>query len=204
MIDIVHSIAKSILSPATDAVGSVLDRLNSQDVDVTGARQKAQEGADSANTASFYSPQMQEALPWIKAASKANGVAPSLLMSMYAQESSAGTDKASYNPDIGENAWRMGLTADALKNLKDNGLPHDASTPEGAINAAAAYASLRSKVYDYDSKTDTKTPTKQYDTNDPSLYLDRYVDPTRRDKIADSFKKRADYYSGFAKDIDVL
>lgn len=119
-----------------------------------------------------------------------------LLPAIFMQESSAGTVNTSYNPDIGEKAWTVGLTKGAVSELQKNGFTPDLSSDEGAFEAAGRYWDLRSKVYDYDPKTDTKTlnPKTELYAQDPALaYQERYYGGDK--PVAETFKKKLQYYA---------
>lgn len=64
------------------------------------------------------------------------------------KESSMGTNRSNYNPDIGEYAYLVGFTNIAKRELLKKGIVPDFSTKQGAINALADYMALRQKVHD--------------------------------------------------------
>jgi hypothetical protein len=65
-----------------------------------------------------------------------------MLESTAMQESSMGTNKANYNPSIGQYAYVFGLTPVAVKELSMKVIPTNLNTLGGAARAAAAYLSL--------------------------------------------------------------
>lgn len=66
-----------------------------------------------------------------------------LLESILQQESSMGTNDASYDPSIGESAWLGGLTKSAKDELmRRTGKEPDFQTQNGAIDSMAQYLSL--------------------------------------------------------------
>ena len=75
-------------------------------------------------------------------ASARAGIPRGLLAAVVMQESSMGTNASNSNPTIGKNAWWVGFTKIATKELKRRGKAVDLSTPQGAIQAAADYLAL--------------------------------------------------------------
>lgn len=126
-----------------------------------------------------------------------------LVKTVLALESAFGTNPASYNPSLGENAWLMGLTADAKKELAarlkgeftvDPSLI-DTNTIQGAINASALYLALKARV----SRGQDATGSKIIDTivekqllSDPTkLYSTKYSNRSQAAKQA--FQDRYNY-----------
>lgn len=123
------------------------------------------------------------------AAKKANLIDPSrdyrpIIASLLSKESSWGTDKRSYNPDIGKSAWLVGMTKGAAYTLAKNDIKTNLNTDQGAINAAAAYYALM-------NKGNTRT-------NEGENYLKSYQGSTDAN-IAQQFNDRYNYYAGVYK-----
>lgn len=115
-----------------------------------------------------------------------------LVKTIIATESGFGTDDRSYNPKLGQNAWLVGLTADAKKELA-NRLKGDygvdpalinSDTIQGAINSAALYIALKSRV----SKGQDSTGSKIID------------DVVQKQLLSDPVKLYSTKYSNRSKD----
>lgn len=144
---------------------------------------------------SKYRPMIEQAA---KTASEKTGVEvpPYLLAATFHQESSAGTNKANYNPKIGEQAWLMGMTDTAKKDLEKK-YKIDLNTEQGVFDASALYYADRAKEYSYDPKTNIKTPIKDYTSNQSDWYVSRYhAFPSGEDydKIKSTFSDKLNYY----------
>jgi len=188
------------LQSTKTALGDTLSKLGASTIEYRAAPPKTPSiSHQDADTASWDSPAMQEASPYIKAAAERSGVAPALLASIYAQESSAGTSSKNYNKKIGESAYLLGLTENAKKDLLKAGKEVDFNSKQGVFNAAADYLALRSKEYAYDKKTNTQTVVKDYANDPQELYLSRYANATDRPIIEPAFKKRYEYYQQHVK-----
>lgn len=187
-----------VASSIEDSVMNVMEKLQGKTIgDAENIRRVAQEGATKSNAQSFYSRNVVEAKPWIESASKAYNVPQELLGSIYDQESSSGTVDTMKKVNAGNEGWRMGITRTAVKELERNKIAVDLSTPEGAVNAAAAYLNLKRKKYAYDPKTNVQTEIGDVSSNPQEWYLGSYADPAERGKIEESFNKRYSYYKEY-------
>lgn len=104
------------------------------------------------------------------------------------QESSMGTNKKNYNPDIGEFAWLVGLTKVALKDLEDNGIDYDVDTKSGAIRAAGDYLALRQ------TEIPEKGGENKFYTDARELYFNRYAPQADKKKHWKNVGKYVSYY----------
>lgn len=192
------------ISSFEDSIANVLNKLQGKSiVDAVENRRIAKEEADKVNTVSFYDKNIHQAQSWIEKASKKYNVPASLLVSIYAQESSAGTNPTNQKINAGKEGWRMGITKTAVDELKRNKIEIDLSTPEGAMDAAAAYLNLRRKQYAYDQKTDIRTEIDDRSNNPQEWYLSAYADPAERATIEEPFKKRFLYYEPYYKKLSI-
>jgi hypothetical protein len=83
---------------------------------------------------------------------------PAILPALLNAESAFGTNKKSYNPKIGQNAYLGGLTTVAGDEIKRRtGTPADFNSSQGALNAMALTWGFKQHKYNYDPKTDTQT-----------------------------------------------
>lgn len=108
------------------------------------------------------------------------------LKSVLATESSFGNVDNKYNEKIGENAWLMGLTKDAIDKVNNyldtNNIALDADinpdTVQGAINLSAIYSMLRARISAGQDKDGVKkldtNKTKEHLQNAIKLYNNRY------------------------------
>lgn len=156
------------------------------------------------DVSSFHNEEIfQQDLPFIKKAENyakekfgvdIKGVIPAI----YSQESSFGVADTNKNPQIGEEAYRMGLTEAAKKELEKAGVKTDFNTKQGVMNAAAAFFAIKGNVYDYDKKTDTQTlnerATQEYKDDPAKTYAERYYGGD--EDVYDIIKKKIDYYKG--------
>lgn len=111
------------------------------------------------------------------------------------KESSMGTNRDNYNPNIGEFAWLVGLTKGALKDLDNKGIEYDVDTKSGAIRAAAEYLNLRQK------EISEKTGEEKFYTDARELYFNRYA--PQADKKKD-WKTVDTYVRFYGKDPNTL
>ena len=89
-------------------------------------------------------------------------------------ESSVGKNRTNEKSDYGKYGWLVGLTPIAAKELTRLNVPFDTDTPEGAVDAAIKYSTIKGKGIDdmaklYDEVYKTKSG---YDSKD--LFTSRY------------------------------
>lgn len=106
------------------------------------------------------------------------------------QESSAGTNRASYNPKIGQYAWLTGFTLIAKQELIRNGIVPDLDTPEGVLKATADYLSLKQTIKDATGKVVSKY------TDPVELYLERYSSGKLKGDTVNKLSELYAYYAG--------
>ena len=126
------------------------------------------------------------------------------IKTILAQESSLGTNSKNYNSKLGENAWLVGLTDVAKKDIANrmkgdfaiDPTQTDPNTVQGAINSAALYAGLKMRP----SKGQDKEGNKIIDTiiansmkDVKNLYKAYNGGGTKG--AEEDFKKRYDYIS---------
>lgn len=119
-----------------------------------------------------------------------------LIKTILATESGFGTDDRSYNPKLGENAWLVGLTSDAQKELTTRLKGDFAVDPslvnpdsiQGAINTAALYIALKSRVSKGQDSTGSKiiddVVHKQLLSDPVKLYSTKYSNKSEAAKKA--------------------
>lgn len=126
-----------------------------------------------------------------------------LIKTIIATESGFGTDDRSYNPKLGKNAWLVGLTDDAKKEIT-NRLKGEyeidptlinPDTIQGAINSAALYIALKSRVSKGQDSTGSKiideVVQKQLLSDPVKLYSTKYSNRSKDAKKA--FEARYNY-----------
>lgn len=106
------------------------------------------------------------------------------------QESSMGTARNNYNPDIGEYAWLVGFTKIAKKELIRNGIHPDLSTPIGAINAMADFIALKQHIKDETGKV------VQNRTDPVDIYNSTYSSGKLKPETLQQFKEIVQYHGG--------
>lgn len=153
---------------------------------------------------SLDDPTFQEHLPYIKNAEKyareelGYDIPHGLLPSIFDKESTAGKNSSQYNPALGESAWMLGMATEGQKRLKEIGYKGDYISKQGVFNSAVKLLSDKSKVFDYNPKTNTKTinqvATDKYTSDPSSLYSERYY-AGKDKKVYNVFKKKFEYYS---------
>lgn len=110
------------------------------------------------------------------------------LTAMLDQESTFGKNKANAKTDAGKAGYIMGFTKVAAEELKRNKIRFNADTPQGAIDASAAYSNLKMDVRDAKGKV-VKTITDKAE-----LYDTRYKTKSGADSKA-NFQKKLELYS---------
>lgn len=126
------------------------------------------------------------------------------IKTLLAQESNFGTNDTNYNKNLGENAWLVGLTDGAKKDLAKRltgnyAVDKELINPDsiqGAINAAALYIALQSRKSLGQDKTGTKIidtlAQKELLSNVDKLYKEYNGNGTKN--AEKDFKKRYEYF----------
>lgn len=165
---------------------------------------KKQLNAKDFNAIDINSESFKKNLPYIKEAQRyakeelGYEIPKGLLETIFMQESSAGTNATNRNPKLGDSAYMVGLASEGIDHLKKIGFQGDYNKPQDTFKGIARLLADKSKVYDYDAKTNVKSlnqeKTDAYAADPALLYSQRYYGGKDKE-VYNNFKQRLDYYS---------